>query len=112
MKNLTIAEAVQNPDYVDGLVLRGCGGTLQEWVDGVTGILNEENILKGTATELWQEPVLFNPRPEFNDIFLPFKKGVDYNLGKLAIWRINFGDCMWYSDYKDKVNPDAINNSK
>lgn len=30
----------------EGLILQGCGGDLQEWVDGINEILTEEGILK------------------------------------------------------------------
>ena len=33
----------------EGLVLQGCGGDLQEWVDGINEILTEEGILKKGA---------------------------------------------------------------
>ena len=31
----------------EGLVLQGCGGDLQEWADGINGLLKEEGILIG-----------------------------------------------------------------
>ena len=30
----------------DGLILQGCGGSLQEWQDGINGLLAEIGILK------------------------------------------------------------------
>ena len=33
----------------EGLILQGCGGDLQEWVDGINEILTEEGILKKGA---------------------------------------------------------------
>lgn len=33
-----------------GLVLQGCGGELQEWVDGINKILTDEGILKNGST--------------------------------------------------------------
>ena len=33
----------------EGLVLQGCGGDLQEWLDGINQILTEEGILKKGA---------------------------------------------------------------
>ena len=32
-------------DY-DGLILQGCGGSLQEWQDGINNLLTETGILK------------------------------------------------------------------
>ena len=35
----------------DGLILQGCGGDLQEWVDGINDLLTQEGILlNGTNT--------------------------------------------------------------
>ena len=33
----------------EGLILQGCGGDLQEWVDGINQMLTEEGILKKGA---------------------------------------------------------------
>ena len=30
----------------EGLILQGCGGPLQEWVDGINGLLTEAGILQ------------------------------------------------------------------
>ena len=36
----------------DGLILQGCGGDLQEWVDGINDLLTQEGILlNGTKFE-------------------------------------------------------------
>ena len=32
-------------DSQEGLSLQGCGGSLQEWVDGINGLLTEAGIL-------------------------------------------------------------------
>lgn len=33
----------------EGLILQGCGGDLQEWVDGINQFLTDEGILKKGA---------------------------------------------------------------
>ena len=35
--------------HTEGLVLQGCGGELQEWVEGINGLLKEEGILIGDS---------------------------------------------------------------
>lgn len=39
----------------EGLVLQGCGGNPQEWLDGINGLLTDEGILK-TAVNLRISP--------------------------------------------------------
>lgn len=34
----------------EGLVLQGCGGDPQEWVDGINGLLTDEGILKNGSS--------------------------------------------------------------
>ena len=46
MKKLKLEEVkkLKNKKY-DFLVLQGCGGNLEEWVDGITNILKENGIV-------------------------------------------------------------------
>ena len=39
--------------HTGGLVLQGCGGELQEWVEGINGLLKEEGILIGDSKFHW-----------------------------------------------------------
>ena len=41
----------------EGLVLQGCGGDLQEWADGINGLLKEEGLLIGDSK--FQEVIVF-----------------------------------------------------
>ena len=80
------------------LILQGCGGDLQEWVDGINDLLTQEGILlNGTKFEhasTFQHDGLTNLMFSF--------EGVQLNVGKLALWRIQthsqFGG-TWLSDY-------------
>ena len=82
----------------DLLLLQGCGGNLQEWVDGINDLLTQEGILlNGTKFEhaaTFQHDGLTNLLFSF--------EGVQLNVGKLAMWRIQthsqFGG-TWLSDY-------------
>ena len=82
----------------EGLILQGCGGDLQEWVDGINDLLTQEVILlNGTKFEhaaTFQHDGLTNLMFSF--------EGVQLNVGKLALWRIQthsqFGG-TWLSDY-------------
>lgn len=44
MKTIT-TEELKNMSHQEGLILQGCGGDLQEWIDGINGILREQGIL-------------------------------------------------------------------
>ena len=92
----------------EGLVLQGCGGDPQEWLDGINGLLTDEGILKNGS---------------LTNILFPFEDGVEIDMGKLAMWRLHsheqFG-ATWLSDYvpnrlggfisehePDKIKPDC-----
>lgn len=97
IKTVTIDELRQMNDQ-EGLILQGCGGDLQEWVDGINGLLTEEGILlDGSQFESVSE---FQHQGLTNLLF-PFD-GVKLDVGKLAVWRLQthgqFGG-TWLSDY-------------
>ncbi len=80
-----------------GLVLQGCGGSPEEWADGINNELTENGILKDGSK--FQKVYTFqhNGMP---CILYPFD-GAALDMGKLAIWRIQtpeiFGG-VWLSD--------------
>lgn len=43
MKEIT-TEELRQMEGREGLILQGCGGPIQEWVDGINGLLTEEGI--------------------------------------------------------------------
>lgn len=95
---ITIEELRRMGDQ-EGLVLQGCGGPLQDWLDGINSMLTQVGILKnGTA---FREVRSFQ-----NDgatcLLFPFTEDVQIDMGKLALWRLqthsNFGS-TWLSDY-------------
>ena len=46
IQTITVEQLRQMEDQ-EGLVLQGCGGSLQEWQDGINQLLTEEGILHG-----------------------------------------------------------------
>ncbi len=82
----------------EGLVLQGCGGDLDEWVNGINKMLTDEGILKDGSRF---ENCLVFEHEDLTCIFYPFD-GVKLDGGKLITWRIRtseqFGG-MWLSDY-------------
>ncbi len=93
------ADKLRSMDGQEGLILQGCGGDLQAWLDGINEMFTKEAILlDGT---------------KFTDIFafqhegltcllFPLDETVKLDIGKLAIWRLttheNFGG-TWLSDF-------------
>ena len=83
----------------EGLVLQGCGGDPQEWLDGINEILAQECILKKGAG--FEEAYTFR-HDGLTCMLFPFKENMELDMGKLAIWRLasysTFGG-TWLSDY-------------
>lgn len=82
----------------EGLILQGCGGDPQEWVDGINQILTDAGILlDGTRFE----NVVSFQHEGLTNLLFPFKDA-KVDAGKLAMWRLQtheqFGG-MWLSDY-------------
>ena len=85
----------------DGLILQGCGGSLQEWQDGINGLLTEIGILKNGSR--FENIHVFQHEGRTCLLF-PFTDDVQINMGKLAIWRLQSHEQfegMWLSDYVD-----------
>ena len=84
----------------EGLVLQGCGGDPQEWVDGINRELTEAGILLNGST-FQAESVSSFQHDGVTNLLFPFED-VELNIGKFAMWRIQtheqFGG-TWLSDY-------------
>jgi hypothetical protein len=97
MKNITTDE-LRRMTGSEGLVLQGCGGDSQEWLNGINELLTEASILLGGST--FKDAYSFEHEGLTNLLF-DFD-GVELDVGKLAIWRLRtheqFGG-TWLSDY-------------
>ena len=83
----------------EGLILQGCGGDPQEWVDGINQIFTEEGILKKGAK--FEEAYTFR-HDGLTCMLFPFKEDIELDVGKLAAWRLAFYSTFggtWLSDY-------------
>ena len=82
----------------EGLVLQGCGGDLQEWVDGINEMLTENGILQNENR--FEKAYTFS-NENLTCLLFPFD-GVQLDVGRLAMWRLKtretFGS-TWLSDY-------------
>ena len=86
-------------DGAEGLILQGCGGSLDEWVDGINEMLTESGILlDGTV---FHDCLTFE-HGGVTCLLFPFKDDVKLDEGKLAMWRLQTHGCFggtWLSDY-------------
>lgn len=96
--NTITTEDLRRMDGKEGLILQGCGGELQEWLDGINEMFTENGILKNGTK--FQDISAFE-YDGLTCLLYPFE-GVDLNIGKLAMWRLqtheNFGG-TWLSDF-------------
>lgn len=80
----------------EALILRGCGGNLQEWTDGISEELRSKGILKGK----FQNFLTFKDENSTCLLF-PFE-GAELDVGKLAVWRMRTAGMYggtWLSDF-------------
>lgn len=91
------AEQLRRMGDKEGVILQGCGGDPQEWLDGINDMLTEAGILQNGSK--FERISVFNHG--CTCILFPFE-GVDIDVGKLAMWRLQtheqFGG-TWLSDY-------------
>lgn len=87
---------INRPYRLDGLVFLGCGGEIDEWINGIIEILEKKSI--ATKTD-FEEPYIIETTGGRTDLVFEFANKNKIDFGKLAIWRIKFGGCSWISDY-------------
>lgn len=94
------AEDLRHMNNQEGLVLQGCGGPPQEWVDGINNLLTEAGILLDGSTFHTENVTVFQ-HDDRTCLLFPFKD-VKLDVDKLAMWRLQthgqFGG-TWLSDY-------------
>ena len=92
------AEKLRTMEAQEGLILQGCGGDLQQWVDGINGLLTDAGILLDGSRF---ENVSTFRHGEVTNLLFPFED-VKLDMGRLAMWRLQtheqFGG-TWLSDY-------------
>ena len=121
-----LAEAVETIQFRDlksiktlAMVVTGAGGEPQQWSDGIDGLLKNGEIvtgdapsfskvavIKGNKLDVSDEELAFQPKMNIldrdqgrTDLLLVFNPAVQVNVGKLAMWRLRFGDIMWLEDF-------------
>lgn len=92
------SEKLRTMSNKEGLVIQGCGGDLQEWADGINSTLIEAEILRNDS--MFDKLYAFGHEGHTCLLF-PFE-GIDLDIGKLAVWRLQTHDIFggtWLSDY-------------
>lgn len=92
-------EELRRMNGAGGLILQGCGGDPQEWLDGINSLLTDEEILKNGSRF---ENISVFQNGDLTNILFPFEDGVDIDMGKLAMWRLHSHEQFsgtWLSDY-------------
>jgi len=82
----------------EGLILQGCGGDLDGWLDWINELLTEEGIL--LDGDKFDEATTFKHDGVTNLLFNV--NGVKLDVGKLAMWRLRSHETFggtWLSDY-------------
>lgn len=102
----------------EGIIFQGCGGEVQEWVDGINKMLTDAGILEDGAR---LEDVTKFEYGGLTNLLFKFNEDDKIDMGKLAMWRIQthsqFGG-TWLSDYvpnklggfdalQEKIKPDC-----
>ena len=97
IKNVSLHE-LRKMNNSEGLILQGCGGDLQEWVDGINDMLTESGILQNENR--FEKAYTFN-NEDLTCLLFPFDD-VKLDVDKLAMWRLETRETFggtWLSDY-------------
>ncbi|OKZ72548.1 MAG: hypothetical protein BHV93_04370 [Clostridiales bacterium 52_15] len=100
IKKIT-AENLRRMDGKEGLILQGCGGSLDEWVDGINDLLTESGILL-EGTKFKAENCSAFEHDGLTCLMFPFSEDVKLDVGRLAMWRLQTHGQLggtWLSDY-------------
>ena len=77
-------ETLRYLPHKEGLILQGCGGDVQEWLDGINDLLQENGILLYGVR--FKEVSVFRYN-ECTNLLFEFD-GVRLDIEKLAMWRL------------------------
>ena len=79
------AEELRKMSGKEGLILQGCSGEPQEWLDGINDLLRKEGVLRNDTK--FKNVYVFQNEGITNILF-PFEENVQLDIGKLAMWRL------------------------
>ena len=101
MANITsiTTDDLRHMQEQEGLIIMGCSGSLEQWVNDVNDALTESGILlNGTRFE----DVRSFQQGKRTNLLFPLDDKVQVNMEQLAIWRLRTHACYegtWLSDY-------------
>ena len=100
-KEVSFNEFKSHAKDIEGLVLLGAGGSLEDWIKGISSHLHEEGISSsGKPSDQWKDAYVLKTSGGRTDLALVFADSGTLDVGKLAMWRIARGsDASWISDY-------------
>jgi len=100
-KEVSFREFVEDIGGKDGLVMLGAGGSINDWINGISAHLAEEGIASSEKpVDLWSGAYVMTTSGGRTDLALMFNEDDALNIGKLAMWRLQRGgDASWVSDY-------------
>lgn len=84
------ADDLRDMEHQEGLVLQGCGGEAQEWLDGINDLLTQDGILQNGSRF---ETVKVFQHDGLNNLLFPFDN-IQVDMGKLAMWRLQTHGCI------------------
>ena len=99
INNITLSD-LRRMNGKEGLILQGCGGETQEWVDSINKMLTDKGIL---LDDTKFENVSVFQNDGVTCILYPFDN-VHLDVGKLSMWRLQSYTAFagtWLSDYVD-----------
>ncbi len=85
----------------EALILQGCGGNLDEWVEGINDLLTESGVLL-EGTKFKAENCSAFEHDGLTCLMFPYSEDVKLDVGRLAMWRLQTQqdfDGIWLSDY-------------
>ena len=97
--NFISKDELRKMEGSEGLIIQGCRGNLDEWVDGINEMLERDGIFTGEGR--FHNCLAFK-NEDLVCILFPFRKDVGIDFSKLAMWRLTthqYFSGTWLSDY-------------
>ena len=84
----------------EGMVFLGAGGDIQDWIKGIPEYLKRDSIASSDKIEdLFESAYVLTSTGGRTDLALVFAEKTQLSIGRLAIWRLQMGNCSWISDF-------------
>jgi len=100
IKDIKFSDFEKQVKDSQGIVLLGAGGDLNDWINGVSEELEKQQVVDTSdPSKLWSQYYKLVTTGGRIDLALTFNSSYPLNIGKMAMWRLQFGHCSWISDY-------------